>query len=90
VKTVLFGINPSICENYGADFDGDQMNVIVLKCTASQAQCYICSNVERMFIFNAKQQVHRTEKFKMQLLEHQELTRNSTLMSWFHSNAFPR
>ena len=79
-----FQMNVCICEGYGADFDGDQMNGWVARNPGCRAEAAIMSSVSNWFISN-KSSGPLNGLLQDSVIGSFELTRSSTRISKFRT-----
>ncbi len=76
-------INVLVCGYFNADFDGDNMNAIVLQNIQSRSECMHISKVARWMI-SPQKMVPMVGNFQDSLLGIAELTRSSISLNKFH------
>ncbi len=77
-------INPSICLYFNADFDGDQMNGIILQNIESINECMTISNVSRWLI-SPQSQAPLVGAFQDGLIGISELSKDNLLFDKWHA-----
>ena len=81
---ITLRLNSAVCNLYNADFDGDEMNLLVPTSSAIRAEIKHVSNVQQWFI-GYKSSNPRMGCFQDSLIGAAELTRNVVKMDRFHA-----
>jgi len=77
-------LNSAVCNLYNADFDGDEMNLIIPTTAAVKSEIEYVSNVYQWFI-GYKSGAPRMGAFMDTLIGSSELTQNSVQMDRYHA-----